>query len=312
MPSPRLPGNNNDPSPARVQLEPHTTAQSLTRARGLTHRDLTLISYLARHRVLTAVQISRLLFGSETHARHRVTALHKQGVLARFRREVWPGSQAWRYTVGHVGAAVHAAATGAAFPRPSKVTEKIMRLAHSPHTDHLLGVNDFFTTLAGHARTREDCQLDQWWPEPITAEACAGIVRPDGYGEWRQHGSTLAFFVEYDNGTETLDAIIDKIRKYGELAHAVTRKPVLFLFTSTAREHHTHQKLKRHYSGGLPVPIATTSLDQPPNPDPRISTEAPITGRVWLRPNNPERQHLADLAHPQAPTSPSPNTRRAA
>lgn len=305
MPVPRH-SRNNYPSPARVQIETLNSAEALARNRGLTSRDLTLITYLDRHRVLTAVQISHLLFDSDSYARSRLTALHKLGVLARFRREVWPGSQAWRYTLGHVGAAVHAAATDTALPRPAKVTEKIMRLAHSPQTEHLVGVNDFFTTLAGHARTSQDCSLQQWWPESVTADACGGIVRPDGYGEWRQHGATLAFFIEYDNGTETLDTITTKIAKYGELAHAGIRKPVLFTFTTTAREHHTHQALQHRYPGGPPVPIATTSLEKPSSTDQPRHEEPALVGRAWLSAGHTQRRRLIDLAHPHTTPQSTP------
>lgn len=296
---PQLPRNNNIPSPPRVQIETANTAEAaLSRARGLTDRDWSLITYLDRHRVLTAVQISRLLFDSDTHARHQLTTLYQRGVLARFRRDLWPGSQAWRYTLGHVGAAVHAAATGTALPQPAKVSEKVLRLAHSQHTEHLLGVNEFFTTLAGYARTHPHCALDQWWPESVTADACGGIVRPDGYGEWTQHGVTLAFFLEYDNGTETLNALTDKISKYAELAQAGIRKPVLFAFTTTIREQHTHQALKRRYSGGVPVLIATTSLDKPSGAQPAV------LGRVWLPAGHTESHHLIDLAQPRTHTGP--------
>jgi hypothetical protein len=63
----------------------------------------------------------------------------------------------------------------ALLPKPSTVTEKVLRLAHSPHTEHLLGVNEFFTRLAGHARLPDGCALRQWLPETITADACGGI-----------------------------------------------------------------------------------------------------------------------------------------
>lgn len=292
MPVPRHQGKNN-PNPARVHIESASTSEALARSRGLTDRDFTLISYLERHRVLTAVQVSRLLFNSDTHARHRLTALYQRGVLARFRREVWPGSQAWRYTLGHVGATLQAATTGTAFPRPAKVTEQVLRLAHAPTTEHLLGVNDFFTLLAGHARTDPHCHLDEWVPESVTAEACAGIVRPDGYGAWTEHHNHVGFFVEYDNDTETLDTLTSKIDKYAELARTVVRKPVLIVVTNPSREQHTHHALARRYPGGVPVPIATAYL----SPDHASRKRPPaVHGPVWLRPGAAHRCRLIDLA----------------
>ncbi len=199
-------------TPPRVDIRPARKAD-LLHSRGLTARDATVIHYLARHRVLTAVQLARLVFGSYSHARSRLAVLHARGVLARFRREVWPGSQPWRYTLGPLGAVVHAAATGAALPRPATITDTVLRLAHSTHTEHRLGVNDFFTTLAGHAQHHPHCALREWWPEHEVGDTCAGIVRPDAYGEYTDHDRTLAFFYEYDTGTETLDTLVAKISK---------------------------------------------------------------------------------------------------
>lgn len=215
-------------TPPRVDIRPAGKASSqqavLTHSRGLTARDAEVIQYLARHRVLTALQLARLVFGSYSHARSRLAVLHERGVLARFRRDIWPGSQPWRYTLGPVGALVHAAATGAALPRPVTVTvtvtETVLRLAHSAHTEHRLGVNDFFATLAGHAQQDENCVLGEWWLENEGGETCAGIVRPDAYGEYTNDDRTLGFFYEYDTGTETLDTLVEKVGKYAGLVDA--------------------------------------------------------------------------------------------
>ncbi|MBE1574800.1 replication-relaxation family protein [Amycolatopsis roodepoortensis] len=282
-----------------MQLQPASTGEALARSRGLTDRDLYLIGYLDRHRVLTALQITRLLFGSPHHARHRLAALYHRGVLARFRREVWPGSQSWRYTLGHVGAAVHAAATDAPLPKPSAVTEKVLRLAHSPHTEHLLGVNEFFTVLAGHARTRPGCALRKWTPEAVTADACGGIVRPDGYGEYSDPHGTIGFFYEHDTGTETLDTLTDKITKYAELARSGIRRPVLFGLPSIARERNLHDAWARRWPTGPPVTVATTATG-----DTAVATDA-----VWLPAGHQQRRTLTQLA-PRRATSARRHTPR--
>lgn len=159
-------------TPPRVEIRPASRADMLTHTRGLTARDAEVIQYLARHRVLTALQLARLVFGSYSHARSRLAVLHERGVLARFRRDIWPGSQPWRYTLGPVGAVVHAAATGAALPRPGRATETVLRLAHSAHTEHRLGVNDFFATLAGHAQQHDDCTLSLDPPLGLCVVVC--------------------------------------------------------------------------------------------------------------------------------------------
>ncbi|MFE5505427.1 replication-relaxation family protein [Amycolatopsis japonica] len=293
MPASRLPRNSNT-HPLKVEIEPVSTGDALARSRGLTDRDLSLLGYLDQHRVLTALQVMRLLFGSPHHARHRLAALYHRGVLARFRREVWPGSQSWRYTLGHVGAAVHAAATDAPLPKPSAVTEKVLRLAHSPHTEHLLGVNEFFTVLTGHARTNPGCVLRKWTPETVTADACGGIVRPDGYGEYRDLHGTIGFFYEHDTGTETLDTLTDKITKYAELARSGIRQPVLFGLPGPGRERNLHDAWARRWPTGPPVTVATTSTGD----------TAVVTDPVWLPAGSHVRRTLTQLATPARRHSP--------
>ncbi len=284
-------------TPPRVGIRPAGKADVLTHSRGLTARDADVISYLARHRVLTALQLARLVFGSYSHARSRLAVLHERGVLARFRRDIWPGSQPWRYTLGPVGAVVHAAATGAALPRPATITETVLRLAHSAHTEHRLGVNDFFATLAGHAQHHEHCALGEWWPENEVGETCAGIVRPDAYGEYTDHDRTLAFFYEYDTGTETLDTLTEKVGKYAELADAGIRKPILFHLPGTSREHHFHAAISRRWPVKPPVPVATLPADQLAPPGHRIAPTSPsIMDALWLPVGHTRRRTLADLA----------------
>jgi hypothetical protein len=279
-----------------VQLRHATSTEALELARGLTDRDRSLITYLSRHRVLTPVQITRLLFGSTHHARHRLATLHERGVLARFRRDIWPGSQPWRYTLGHVGATVHAAATDAPLPKPSTITEKVLRLAHSAHTEHLLGVNEFFTTLAGHARTHPGCGLRQWWPESITADACAGIVRPDGYGDYTDPQGEIGFFYEHDTGTETLDTLTEKITKYSTLARAGVGNPVLFGLPSAQREEHFHAALNGSWPAGPPVLVATAET---PNTTGHTASKRPVIGLaadpVWRPVGYSRRLRLTQL-----------------
>jgi hypothetical protein len=289
-------------TPPRVDIRPASRADVLTHSRGLTARDAEVIRYLARHRVLTALQLARLVFGSYSHARSRLAVLHERGVLARFRRDIWPGSQPWRYTLGPVGAVVHAAATGAALPRPATVTETVLRLAHSAHTEHRLGVNDFFATLAGHTQHHPDCALREWWPENEIGETCAGIVRPDAYGEYTDHDRTLTFFFEYDNGTETLDILVEKIGKYTELADAGIRKPILFHLPSTSREQHLHAAITRRWPTKPPVPVATLPADQLALTGNRIAPARPaIVDALWLPVGRTRRRTLAELSTARPP-----------
>lgn len=311
--------------PPRVDVPTGSITDALTRGRGLTDRDHRVIEHLARHRVLTALQLTRLEFGSYSHARSRLAQLHRRGILARFRRDLFPGAQAWRYTLGHTGAVLHAAATNQPLPRPAAITETVLRLAHSSHTEHLLGVNTFFTSLAGYARTHPGHALERWWPEPQATRHCGGLLRPDGYGTYtypspmpgpvasgpglvgsaaagqrRPLGpsrQSLAFFYEHDNGTECLNTLLAKIARYGELAEAGLGHPVLIRLPTTVREHHLHEALARRWPTPPPLPIATLPADQLAPTRPAITPASPsVLDALWLPAGHHRRRTLTQLA----------------
>jgi len=283
-------GTRGHPQPGsapRVQTRRPTGDLAAISAQ-LTDRDRRLIEILATHRVLTGEQARRLLFGSGSAARHSLARLHHLAVVARFRREIFPGSQPWRYSLGAAGAALHAAATGKPLPRPAKTAEKLVRLAESPHTEHLLGVNEFFVRLVWHARTHPGCSLSQWRNESDTAQACGGILRPDGYGQWTQDGAAVAFFREHDTGTETITTITDKITKYSQLANAGLALPVLMWFTTPARAEHAWTAIATHHGPRPPAPVYTASAPAGTSP----------AGAVWLAPGTTTPRRLIDITQP--------------
>jgi hypothetical protein len=84
-----------------------------------------------------------------------MSELHELGVVWRFRRPLLGGgSQPWHFTLGYHGARLRAAQRGDNPPRSQAFAAKLERLAESPKLPHLLGVNDFSATLAGHAHDR--------------------------------------------------------------------------------------------------------------------------------------------------------------
>ena len=87
------------------------------------------------------------------------------------------------------------------------------------------------------------------------------MVRPDGYGRWRQGNREVDFFLEYDRGTEPLDRLAAKLHAYSELADATNiPTPVLFLLPTSGREATVRRALA---SGGrwgrVRFPVATAS-----------------------------------------------------
>jgi len=262
----------------------------------LTDRDRQLLEWLADHKVLTTFQISNALFGSLDFAQRRLLILHQLGLIDRFRPlRMGGGSYPWHYVLDQTGAELVAATRGEPPPRRSKSIEDKRRIATSRILDHLLGVNQFFTDLAGYARTQPGTRLERWLSEQQCAaagafgEALVTPVRPDGHGVFSAEDRAVAFFLEWDTGTEPLSVLAGgKLALY---AIHVTPKngpawPLLFCLPSARREANLHKALNAIRTA---VPVATTTTDQ-------LTTHGPA-GAVWLvhRASDAPRR-LIDLA----------------
>jgi len=106
-------------------------------------------------------------------------------------------------------------------------------------------------------------------------------VKPDGYGVWTEAGTEVAFFLEYDRGTETHERLAAKLDGYATMASASKdRFCVLFWFPGPKREAAARNRL-----ASAPQPVATG-----------CQGEAPASA-VWLPvgPTESRRRRLADL-----------------
>ncbi|MHA4946114.1 replication-relaxation family protein [Micromonospora sp. SD19] len=269
----------------------------------LTGRDLVLLGWLADHGVLTSFQIANALFPSVDYAQERLRALmQKLGVVDRFRpQKPDGGSYPYHYVLAQLGVEVVAAQRGDDLPRRDQARRKRGHLTRRANLPHLLGVNGFFTALAGHARTHPGSELTRWWPagrcqqtgafaEPdddVAARAYTPRSRPDGHGIWVEGDRRVPFFLEYDLGTERpLSRLVDKIDGYRELAHVTGRIwPVLFWLHSPARERHLHQELA---AAGTIYPVATAVHAE-------VTGINPAEAVWWLHRHHGAPMRLADL-----------------
>lgn len=270
--------------PTGARLTASVVAAELTR---LTPRDRLLLDLLHEHQTFTTEQIHTLAFTSLARTRIRLSQLYTREILDRFRHYQRPGSQAWRWTLGPIGAAILAAGRGDALPRPSAVRDATARLAMSPTLAHLVTTNGFFVALTGHARTHPGTQLGRWWNEARCREAVGTVVRPDGHGVWVPGGHAVPFWLETDLGTETLSRVVGKLGGYAALPPA-RAYPVLFWLSTTAREANLHAHLART---GVPdgVRVATAAADH-------AAGAGGPAGPVWRVAGQPGRARLADLA----------------
>ena len=243
----------------------------------LTGRDVTLLGWLADHGVLTTPQIGHALFPSLDFAQRRLKILCALGLTARF-RPLRPdgGSYPYHYLLAQLGTQLVAAHRGRPQPRPGQARDRMRALTSRASLAHLLGVNQFFTDLAGHARTHSGACLERWWPTAactrIGAFADPGdftavgaytpAICPDGHAIYTEYGRTVAVFVEHDTGSEPLHVLLGKLPRYAALARATGRDwPVLFWLPSAARERHLHDRLAEVQASVPAVPVATAARD---------------------------------------------------
>jgi len=172
------------------------------------------------------------------------------------------------------------------------------RIAASRALGHRLGVNQFFTDLAGQARGREGARLARWWSEQRCAQPGAfGVglvspVRPDGHGIWVQDGVRVAFFTEFDAGGESHRVLVAKLAGYDQhVARGGPAWPVLFWLPSVARERHLHRVLDEARTGvRARVPVATWARDG-------LGSGSGPADAVWLLHGGGDApRRLADLA----------------
>lgn len=294
----------------RVANSPALQARLAAR---LTPRDRWLLRMLHEHRVLTSTQIRQLAFPSARAANQRLLELHRWRVIDRFQPFVTRGSAPMHYVLDTAGATTLAAEHGIEPTDLGYRHDRAIGIAHSLQLAHNVGVNDWFTALVAHARHTPDTTLTAWWSETRCHRHFGDLVRPDGYGRWRDHDMAVEFFLEYDLGTEPTRTVAAKLHDYAALAAATgITTPVLIWLTTARREVTVRTALKNAWQNlDTPdaVPIATAAADllseaAPPSP------AAP----VWLPLDTSDQCRLAELAaawpsldQTTPPTAPNPD-----
>lgn len=273
-----------------------TTDQVLRVQHQLTGRDWRLLGWLYDHRVLTSFQIAHALFPTLNVAQRRLTTLTGLGLLERFRPfRLQGGSHAYHYTLAHTGSLIVAAARGHKPPRRADSTTRLHRIATSRNLDHRLGINQFFTDLAGYERTQPAARLHHWWPEnrletfsPPGIKSF-GLPQADALGVWAEAERTVVFYFEHDTGTEALSVLVDKVLAYGQyLDLGAPGWPLLFWLHSRVREANLHRRLD---GMELPQPVATAARD-------RLDGRSPAEQLWHLHAASSPLYRLADLPMP--------------
>jgi hypothetical protein len=263
-------------------MSPHPAVDPLAHLRRLTSRDRRLLAWLAEHYVLTTDQIAAALFTTRRAAQKRLLQLTDIDAVSRFAfARTNTQTSVYRYTLGPLGALLHPTAytdpDNPAAKAPRTHLEWRARVARTERLAHLTGVNQFFIDLHAHARhSGGESELVRWWSEQHATSvfrSATSQIRPDGHGVWRTGDTSLAFFLEHDNGTEDVGRVVKKYGQYERLAvERGVRYPLLLWLPDRRREAH----LLRLFAGvRLPLPVATAVHNHDP------------AGPVWALPGDP-------------------------
>jgi hypothetical protein len=259
----------------------------------LTDRDRQVCRLLWEHRVLTSHQLTQLAFNHLDTAEDRLRTLTGLGVLDRFRPRSDTGSAPYHYVLGPLGAATLAAEQNVTVAELGYRRATTLAIAHSRLLPEMVAVNGFFTALTGHARQHPDTELARWLSQRQCHDIWGRLIRPHGFGRWRDHNSALEFFLEHRH-EERFSDLIAALAGYDDLAQATPQLAtnVLVVLPSTRRETELHRAVPpRSYL------LATATPPSDSNPAEAIWLPLGSTG---------PRQRLSDLPHPhrRAPDRP--------
>lgn len=297
--------------PIRPTPRAATTAEhQAVLAWRLTPRDRWIGRMLWEHRVLTAHQITALAFPSFRSGRQRLRELYTWGVVDRFQPFVTVGTAPMHYVLAPAGAAVLAAEDGLDVKELGYRHDRVFGIAHSLRLAHTVGTNNWFTALvdrARHPHPGEHVALAAWWSESRCAKHFGDLIKPDGYGRWRDGDRQVEWFLEYDFGTEVLAKLAAKLTGYAALAQATGITTPLLVWLPTSRREATARRLLarawHELEDDRSVPVATAAADLL---DPTAAHPSPAD-EVWLPldapTGGPRRWALSELpdAWPHVP-----------
>lgn len=237
--------------------------------------------------MLTSHQLTQLAFNHFDTAEDRLRTLTRLGVLDRFRPRRDTGSSPYHYVLGPLGAATLAADQGATVAELGYRRATTLAVAHSRQLPEMVAVNGFFTALTDYARHHPSTELARWLSQRQCHDLWGRLIQPHGFGRWRDHDSSLEFFLEYHRHEEPMSDLIAALAGYDALAQATPQLAtnLLVWLTSPRRETELHRTVPpRDYL------LATASPQPASNPAEAIWLPLGSTG---------PRQRLADLAHPR-------------
>ena len=187
-------------------------------ARHLTERDREVALCLYDQQVLTTDQLTLLFFSSKRRAQDRLLFLYRQRVLDRFYppSPFGAGKPQAHWLLDEAGA--HLVAASLDLDRRHLPWKRREDWRSHPQLAHRLAVNHFVTDLIAATLDDPTLGVSSWFG---TREAAArlgermhGSVRPDGELILLTPRGPVDLLLEWDRGTETLDRLDKKLRRY--------------------------------------------------------------------------------------------------
>jgi hypothetical protein len=209
-------------------------------AAHITERDRRIALDCYEHNVLTTDQIRRLYFTNTRIAQVRLQRLYELRVLERFRPrpEAGEGSRPNHWILDEAGALIVADWKGVDRSELRYTRDTGLRIAASRNLAHHVEANEFFVRLALEAGARHG-ELREWYGVRTLTHMLSVAVVPDGYGVLAMpDAKPLHVLLELDRGTEPLDVLRSKAKRYVEsLPRSALRDldPVVILATPSER-----------------------------------------------------------------------------
>jgi hypothetical protein len=187
-------------------------------ARHLTERDREVALCLYDQQVLTTDQLTLLFFSSKRRAQDRLLILYRQRVLDRFypQSRFEAGKPQAHWLLDEAGA--HLVAASLHLDRRDLDWQRRDDWGSHPQLAHRLEVNRFVTDLIAATLADPALGIVAWFgPRQAAArlgERMRGTVRPDSELILTTPRGPVDLLLEWDRGTETLDRLDEKLRRY--------------------------------------------------------------------------------------------------
>jgi len=251
--------------------------------RHLTERDREVALCLYHQQLLTTEQLTLLFFSSKRRAQDRLLFLYRQRVLDRFYppSRFGAGKPQAHWLLDDAGA--HLVAASLDLDRRHLPWQRREDWRSHPQLAHRLAVNRFATDLI--TATLDDLTLGvvSWFRTREAAarlgERMRGTVRPDGELILLTPAGPADLLLEWDRGTETLDRLEEKLRRYRMAEYKLKYedeepRSILFVLPGPRRL----ENLRELYAtldrdGRWPI-LATTAAE--------LHTASPLE-RIWQR-----------------------------